>query len=95
MENILHTYRKPSLLTSFPWLNWPKLPENTNLYHIHGKYSPYEQKTQRPWDLLKLQPYIISMVKEVMAQETTMRSMQFHISLRKDPGCSTSPYRMI
>jgi hypothetical protein len=39
--------------------------------------------------------YIMSMVKEVMAQETTMRSMQFHISLRKDPGCNTRPYKMI
>ena len=35
--------------------------------------------------------HIISMAKEVMAQETTSMSMAFHSSLRYDPGCRITP----
>ena len=35
--------------------------------------------------------HIISMAKEVMAQDTTSMSMAFHSSLRYDPGCRITP----
>ena len=76
-------------------LQRPQDPENPQGLHHSKVFGPRASPEKHISDDFKMMilmtAHVMSMMKEVRAQETTMRSMQFHISRMYDPGCRIRP----
>ena len=76
-------------------LEGPQDPENPQGLHHSKVFGPRASPEKDISDDFKMMilmtAHVMSMMKEVRAQETTMRSMQFHISRMYDPGCRIRP----